>query len=152
MSSTKMFTSAGITLHSRDDVVVNKVRFGTDHIRMVKTLNSSKKIGVSYNFGGRDNGYLDPQRVDIVELPTAMTKEDAVQYLLTHEAFQSPADQVLLQEAAGTLVAEPKAKKSAAVKATVSLEAIKARAEKQAALAEGQMDEMDTEYLLHQNA
>jgi hypothetical protein len=133
--STKMFTSAGITLHSRDAVSVNKVRFGTDHVRMIKMLGSSKKIGVSYNFGGRDDGYLDPKRVDIVELPNAMSKQDATKYLLAHADFQSPADQALLQEALGSR--EPKAprvKKEKVVKAKkseMSLDSIKSRAKKQ---------------------
>jgi hypothetical protein len=134
--SEKLFTSAGITLHSRDSVEVNKVRFGNDHIRMIKMLTSARKIGVSYNFGGRDDGYLDPQRVDVIELPQPMTKVDAVKFLLQHPDFQSADDQALLQESLGAK--EPKAprvKKEKVVtskaKAKMSLDTIKARGKKQ---------------------
>lgn len=135
--SDKLFTSAGITTHSREDVTVTKVRFGTDHIRMIKTLSSSKKIGVSYNFGGRDDGYLDPVRVDVIELPQAMTKQQATQFLLTHADFQSALDQALLQESLGAR--EPRAPrvkkervvKAKAAKAPISLDSIKSRAKKQ---------------------
>lgn len=126
-----LFTVAGITLHSRDEVSVNKVRFGTDQVRMIKMLSSSRKIGVSYNFGGREDGYLDPKRVDVVELPRPMTKVEAIKFLLSHPTFQSPEDQCLLQEQISSR--SPKAPRVRAAKTVkvkpgeLSLDSIKAR-------------------------
>ena len=148
MSDSKLFTSAGVTLHSRDEVVVNKVRFGTDHVRMIKMLTSSRKIGVSFNFGGRDDGYLDPKRVNIVELPQPMSKHDATKFLLAHPEFQSADDQALLKDALSAR--EPKAprvkreKVVKAKKAELSLDSIKARAKK-AVTADQLLEQLVTE-------
>lgn len=135
MSNTKLFTSAGITLHSRDEVVVNKVRFGTDHVRMIKMLTSSRKIGVSYNFGGREDGYLDPKRVDIVELPHPMSKHEATKFLMAHTDFQSPEDQSVLQESLSSRAPKtPRVKREKSVKvkkSELSLDLIKSRAKNQ---------------------
>ena len=134
MSDNKLFTAAGITLHSRDEVSVNKVRFGSDYVRMVKMLSSNKKIGVSYNFGGRDDGYLDPKRVDIVELPSEMSKQDAIKFLMAHADFQSADDQDLLQDSLNAREPKaPRAKKEKVVKAKkaeMSLDSIASRAKK----------------------
>ena len=148
MSNSKLFTSAGVTLHSREDVVVNKVRFGTDHVRMIKMLTSPRKIGVSYNFGGREDGYLDPKRVNIVELPTPMSKHDATKFLIAHAEFQSADDQALLKDALGAREPkEPRVKKEKVVKAKkaeLSLDSIKARAKK-AVTADQLLEQLVTE-------
>ena len=135
-----LFTVAGITTHSREDVTVTKVRFGTDFIRMIKMLNSSKKIGVSYNIGNTDNGFLNPVRVTLVELPTGMLKADALAYLATHAEFQSAEDQATLLESiadrAPKAPKERKAKAPKAPKAAISLDSIKSRAKKTATVAD----------------
>jgi hypothetical protein len=135
-----LFTVAGITTHSRADVTVTKVRFGTDFIRMIKMLNSSKKIGVSYNFGGRDDGFLDPVRVSMIELPHGMLKVDAIKFLQSHPDFQSAEDQAMLLDAVTDRT--PKAPKERKVKAPkvakteLSLDSIKSRAKKTATVAD----------------
>lgn len=126
MSTSKLFTVAGITTHSRENVTVTKVRYGNDMIRLVKTLSSDRKIGVSYDLGGRGDGFLDSKRVDLVELPNAMTKEQALAFLAQHADFQSPADQATIQEALSERTAKPAKQKE--VKVELSLDAIKARA------------------------
>ena len=148
MSNTKLFTSAGITLHSRDEVVVNKVRFGTDHVRMIKMLTSSRKIGVSYNFGGREDGYLDPKRVDIVELPSPMSKHEATEFLMAHAEFQSREDQSLLQDVLDLRAPKtPRVKREKSVKvkkSELSLDLIKSRAKNQVS-AEDILDQISAE-------
>jgi hypothetical protein len=130
MSNTKLFTVAGLTTHSGVGVTLDKVRFGTDFIRVIKMLNNPKKI-----WHTETKQCLAAKRVDIVELPNAMSKQDAVKFLMAHADFQSPADQALLQEALGSR--EPKAprvKKEKVVKAKkseMSLDSIKSRAKKQ---------------------
>lgn len=125
MSTSKLFTVAGITTHSRENVTVTKVRYGNDMIRLVKTLSSDRKIGVSYDLGGRGDGFLDSKRVDLVDLPTAMTKEDALRFLAQHADFQSADDQAVIQDALSERTAKPA--KTKEVKVELSLEAIKAR-------------------------
>jgi hypothetical protein len=136
--TSKLFTVSGITTHSRENVTVTKVRFGTDLVRLSKMLSSDRKIGVSYKFGGRDDGYLDSKRVDLVELPQAMTKLDAVKFLQSHPQFQSAEDQATIAEALGAKAPKapkaprtPKTPKVKAVKKEVSLDSIKSRAKKQ---------------------
>lgn len=125
----KLFTIAGITTHSGKDSngtvsARTKVRYGTDMIRLVKMLNNPKKIEDK-----RLGICLAPERVDLVNLPNEMTKEDAIRYLSTLDEFKSPADQEVLQEALGSRTPKaPKAPK--AVKVPVSMDAIKARAKK----------------------
>lgn len=134
MSTSKLFTVAGITTHSREDVTVTKVRYGNDMIRLVKTLSSDRKIGVTQNLGGRNDGFLDSKRVDLIELPNAMSKVDALNYLAAHADFQSPADQAVIQDALSERADKPT--KPKAVKVEVSMEAIKARAQAQTAATE----------------
>lgn len=134
MTTSKLFSVAGITTHARENVTVTKVRFGNDMIRLVKTLSSDRKIGVSYDLGGRGDGFLDSKRVDLVELPNAMAKEDALRYIAAHADFQSPADQATIQEALSERTERPvKAAKTKEVKVELSLDAIKARATTQEA-------------------
>jgi hypothetical protein len=130
MSTSKLFSIVGITTHSRENVTVTKVRFGSDMIRLVKMLSSDRKIGVSYDLGGRGDGFLDSKRVDLIELPSEMTKEDALKHLASHEQFQSPADQALIQETLSGRTTAPKTPKT--VKMPVSMDAIKARAQAKA--------------------
>lgn len=127
--TSKLLTVIGITTHSREDVTVTKVRYGNDMIRLVKTLSSNRKIGVSRNLGGRNDGFLDSKRVDLIELPTPMTKVDALGYLSKHADFQSPADQAVIQDALSERTTSPTKAKD--VKVAVSMEAIKARAQAQ---------------------
>ena len=132
--TSKTFTVVGITTHSRENVTVTKVRFGTDLVRLSKMLSSDRKIGVSYKFGGRDDGYLDSKRVDLVELPQAMTKLDAVKFLQSHPQFQSAEDQATIAEALGAKTPKtprtPKAPKVKATKAKPSIDSIKSRGKK----------------------
>jgi hypothetical protein len=82
---------------------------------------------------------LAPVRVDFVELPNGMTKEDALKFLLTHPEFQSAADQATIQEEIDSRqpsAPRPKKEKVAKVKATKktapSLDSIKSRSKKSA--------------------
>ena len=132
-SKDTLFTSAGITIHSRAGVTVEKVRFGTDHVRLLKMLSSNKKIGVRQDVGGRGDGFLDAVRVDIIELPHGMAKADAVKFLAAHAEFQSAEDQALLADEQGKR--EPKAprvtkEKVVKAKKEISMDSLKARAKK----------------------
>ena len=138
-TNSTLFTVAGITLHKNSEATVNKVRFGTDLVRVVKMLNNPKKIEAVTN-GVRKT--LDPIRVDFIELPQPMAKIDALRFLATAPEFQSPADQALiadtLSEREPKPARQPKAKtektaktaKTVKVKAAPSLDAIKARGRK----------------------
>lgn len=93
-----LFTVAGITTH--EGTAPNgtksertKIRYGTDMYRLIKMLNSNTKI-----IDSRLGISLSPVRVDLVNLPTGMVKNDALAYLLAHEEFQSPADQYLIND------------------------------------------------------
>jgi hypothetical protein len=131
MTDSKLFTTAGITVHSADNVSINKVRFGTDQVRMIKMLSNAKKI-----WHTETKQCLQPKRVDFVELPVPMSKTEAIKFLMTQPLFQSADDQALLQESLGSR--EPKqksarAKSSPKVRATLaelSLDSIKSRARK----------------------
>lgn len=94
MATSKLFTTVGITKHTAGSVVVEKVRYGTDFIRVIKMLNNPKKI---WHTDSKQN--LLPERVDFIQLPNPMTKMDALNYLATHPEFQSPSDQALIQDA-----------------------------------------------------
>ena len=104
----QLFKVAGITTHNGN----SKVRFTDDLIRRVK----------QFSKGGAT-------RIDLFELPNAMTKLDALKYLQTHADFQSPNDQALISDSI-----EDRSKSSKGeVKVTKSkpnLEAIKARGKK----------------------
>lgn len=130
MSTEKLFTVAGLTQHTGTGVTLNKVRFGTDFIRVIKMLSNAKKI-----WHTETKQCLQPKRVDIVELPSEMTKQDAIRFLMAHADFQSADDQALLQESLGSR--EPKAprvKREKVVKvkkSELSLDSIKARGKKE---------------------
>ena len=112
------FKVAGITVHNGNA----KVRFTDDMVRRIK----------QFSKGGAT-------RVDFIELPSAMTKVEALKYLQAHADFQTEADQATLADTLADKVKEaskgevkvrtPKAK------AKPSLENIKARAKKAAPVA-----------------
>jgi uncharacterized lipoprotein NlpE involved in copper resistance len=107
------FKVAGITVHNGNA----KVRFTDDMVRRIK----------QFSKGGAT-------RVDFIELPSAMTKVEALKYLQAHADFQTEADQATLADTLADKVKEaskgevkvrtPKAK------AKPSLDSIKARAKK----------------------
>lgn len=101
------FKVAGITTHNGN----TKVRFTDDMIRRVK----------QFSKGGAT-------RIDLLELPSEMTKVEAVKHLMTLEQFKSAEDQATL---ADCLADKEKVatKGEVKVKATKpSVDAIKARA------------------------
>jgi uncharacterized lipoprotein NlpE involved in copper resistance len=109
------FTMAGISAHNGNA----KVRFANDMVRRIKLFLKGKSPA---------------DRVDFIELPTAMTKIEALKYLQAHEQFQSAADQATI---ADTLADKVKAVSKGEVKvrppkakAKPSLDNIKARAKK----------------------
>jgi hypothetical protein len=107
------FKVAGITVHNGNA----KVRFTDDMVRRIK----------QFTKGGAT-------RADFVELPSEMTKVEALKYMLTLNEFASAEDQATISDALsdrekeaskGTVkVKVPKAK------AKPSIDAIKARAKK----------------------
>jgi hypothetical protein len=104
--TSKTFSVVGITTHNGE----TKVRFANDLIRRVK----------QFSKGGAT-------RCDFVELPSEMTKVEALNYMLTLHEFASPGDQATINEALEDRVKAPRV-----VKAKPSLEAIKARAKNKA--------------------
>jgi len=128
-NTTQVFKVAGITTHGDS----TKVRFTDDMVRRIK----------QFTKGGAT-------RVDLVELPTAMTKVEALKYLQANAEFQSPGDQATIADSLSDRVKEVKVKvakvakvkavkapkvktpKVAVVVAKPSLDAIKARAKKAA--------------------
>ena len=110
-NTSQTFKVAGITVHNGNA----KVRFTDDMVRRIK----------QFTKGGAT-------RVDFIELPSEMTKIEALKYLQAHADFQSAEDQATL---ADTLADKEKEanKGQVKVKATEpSLDAIKARGEKKA--------------------
>ena len=103
----QVFKVAGITVHNGNA----KVRFTDDMVRRVK----------QFTKGGAT-------RCDFVELPSEMTKVEALKYLQAHSDFASAEDQALISDA---LADRSKVKSEVKVKATKpSLDKIKARAKK----------------------
>ena len=105
------FKVAGMTTNNGN----TKVRFTDDMVRRIK----------QFTKGGHT-------RVDFVDLPSEMTKIEALNYLATHADFQSPADQATI---ADTLADKMKEANKGTVKVKVSktkpsIDAIKARAKK----------------------
>jgi hypothetical protein len=127
MSKDNRFTVAGITTHlgtTASGVVSErtKVRYGTDMIRLVKMLNSPTKI-----WDRKLDVGLSPVRVELVELPSELTKAEALDYLSKHETFQSADDQFAIKEAQHSRAAKSRASREVKVTATPSLDAIRAR-------------------------
>jgi hypothetical protein len=124
-NTTQLFTVAGIVTQGTS----TKVRFANDMIRRIKQFTKGKA-----------------SRIDLLELPNAMTKIEALKYLASHADFQSASDQATI---ADTLEDKEKdAKKMSGevkVKATKkpSLDAIKARAKKKEVTPEQILDAVD---------
>lgn len=130
MSQEKRFTIAGITTHARAGVTVTKVRYGNDLPRLAKMLSSNRKISVSNHPDDRGDGFLDAVRVDLVNLPGVMTKDEALAHLATLPEFQSTEDQFIIKEAQHSRAAKARAAQKRAekvIRATPSIEAIRAR-------------------------
>ena len=111
------FKVAGMTTNNGN----TKVRFTDDMVRRIK----------QFTKGGHT-------RVDFVDLPSEMTKIEALNYLATHADFQSPADQATI---ADTLADKTKEASKGTVKVKVSktkpsIDAIKARAKKNVSVAQ----------------
>jgi len=108
-NSAQTFKVAGITVHNGNA----KVRFTDDMVRRVK----------QFTKGGAS-------RVDFVELPSEMTKVEALKYMASHADFQSAGDQATIADTLADKEKEAK-KGTVKVKATKpSLDAIKARGAK----------------------
>ena len=113
--TSQLFKVAGITVHNGNA----KVRFTDDMVRRIK----------QFTKGGAT-------RVDFIELPSEMTKVEALKYMQSHADFQSAEDQATI---ADTLADKEKeaSKGTVKVKATKpSLESIKARGKKKQVTAE----------------
>jgi hypothetical protein len=102
------FKVAGITTHNGN----SKVRFTDDLVRRVK----------QFGKGGAT-------RIDLIELPSEMTKLEALKYLQTHADFQAGDDQAVISDAISDREKEAR-KGEVKVKADKkpSMDAIKARA------------------------
>ena len=108
-NSNQTFKVAGITIHNGNA----KVRFTDDMVRRIK----------QFTKGGAS-------RVDFVELPSEMTKVEALKYLATLSEFASPSDQATIADTLEDKTKEA-SKGNVKVKATKpSLDAIKARGKK----------------------
>ena len=104
------FKVAGVTTHNGN----SKVRFTDDMVRRVK----------QFSKGGAT-------RIDLVDLPSEMTKVEALKYMQAHSDFQSAEDQALIADALADREKEAK-RSSGEVKVKAqkpSLDAIKARAQ-----------------------
>jgi hypothetical protein len=116
-NSNQTFKVAGITVHNGNA----KVRFTDDMVRRIK----------QFTKGGAT-------RVDFVELPSEMTKVDALKYLATLPEFASASDQATIADtlADKTKEANKGEVKVKASKTKPSIDAIKARAKKSEVSAE----------------
>ena len=103
------FKVAGITTHNGN----SKVRFTDDMVRRVK----------QFTKGGAT-------RCDFVELPSEMTKVEALKYMQSHDMFKSAEDQATISDALTDRTKEPTVKVKATKANKPSLANIKARAKK----------------------
>ena len=123
-NTSQTFKVAGITIHNGNA----KVRFTDDMVRRIK----------QFTKGGAT-------RIDLVELPSEMTKIEALNYMKTHAEFQSPSDQATINDALEDRMKEAK-KSTGEVKVKAkkpSLDAIKARAKKKEVTPEQILDAVD---------
>ncbi len=117
MANSQTFKVVGITTHGDS----TKVRFTDDMVRRIK----------QFSKGGAS-------RVDFIELPSEMTKIEALKYMAAHADFQSPSDQATIadsladreKEASKGEVKVKTSKVKAKTKVKPSLDTIKARAKK----------------------
>jgi hypothetical protein len=109
-NTTQTFKVAGITTHNGNA----KVRFTDDMVRRIK----------QFTKGGAS-------RIDLVELPSEMTKIEALKYMATLAEFASAEDQATIADSLEDRQKEAR-KGEIKVKATKkpSIDAIKARAKK----------------------
>jgi hypothetical protein len=105
------FKVAGITTHNGS----TKVRFTDDMVRRIK----------QFTKGGAS-------RIDLIELPSEMTKVEALKYLQSHADFQSAGDQATLADSLADREKEASKGevKVKSTKAKPSMVDIKARAKK----------------------
>jgi hypothetical protein len=110
-NSNQLFKVAGITTNKGEA----KARFANDMIRRIK----------QFTKGGHE-------RVDFIELPSEMTKIEALKYLQAHADFQSAADQATIADtlADKTKEASKGEVKVKSSKTKPSIDAIKARSKK----------------------
>lgn len=106
--TTQTFTVVGITEHNGNV----KVRFTDDMVRRVK----------QFSKGGAT-------RIDFIDLPSPMTKIEALRYMLTCREFSSEDDQATIADVLSDKEREAR-KGEVKVKAQPSLDAIKNRARK----------------------
>ena len=111
-NSNQTFKVAGITIHNGNA----KVRFTDDMVRRIKQFT---KGGASH--------------IELIELPSEMTKIEALKYLATHAEFQSPSDQATIADTLEdkTKEANKGEVKVKASKTKPSIANIKARAKKE---------------------
>ena len=115
--TTNLYTVVGITVHNGNA----KVRFTDDMVRRVK----------QFTKGGAT-------RCEFIELPSEMTKVEALKYMLTRPEYASPSDQATITDSLSDREKEARKGevKVKASKAKPSLDAIKSRAKKPQATVE----------------
>ena len=115
--TTQTFKVVGITVHNGNA----KVRFTDDMVRRVK----------QFTKGGAT-------RCEFIELPSEMTKVEALKYMLTRPEYASPSDQATITDSLSDREKEARKGevKVKASKAKPSLDAIKSRAKKPQATVE----------------
>lgn len=104
------FKVVGITTHGDS----TKVRFTDDMIRRIKQFTKGGAV-----------------RCDFIELPSEMTKIEALKYMSTHPDFASPGDQATIADCLEDRAKEASkgtVKVKSTKKAALSVDAIKARA------------------------
>jgi hypothetical protein len=111
----QLFKVAGITTHNGN----SKVRFTDDLIRRVK----------QFTKGGAT-------RIDLIELPNAVTKLEALRYLAAHADFQGSNDQALISDCIADREKDAKKGEVKVKAAKPSMDAIKARAKNTATIAQ----------------
>ena len=115
--SSQTFKVVGITVHNGNA----KVRFTDDMVRRVK----------QFTKGGAT-------RCEFIELPSEMTKVEALKYMLARPEYASPSDQATITDSLSDREKEARKGevKVKASKAKPSLDAIKSRAKKPQATVE----------------
>jgi len=108
-NSNQTFKVAGITIHNGNA----KVRFTDDMVRRIK----------QFTKGGAT-------RVDFVELPSEMTKVEALKYIATLPEFANPSDQATIADTLADKTKEANKGEVKVKKTKPSLDAIKARGKK----------------------